>query len=136
MGGAPYDERWPYQGGGGGQSLYDIIDLGGGQRAASYGHDYGSQFQGGGSHDYGGAGGGGWYGGGSGQYIESNTMGGGGGGSGYVGGVYIWSDLYRSLGRTRKHRRCRLYFQYRVWWSRVDWFSKFTSDRGGRYSES
>jgi len=85
-GGAAYDNQWSYQGGGGGQSLYDIIDLGGAQKGASYGDAYGSQFQGGGSHDYGGAGGGGWYGGGSGQYVESNTMGGGGGGSGYVGG--------------------------------------------------
>jgi hypothetical protein len=85
-GASGYNNQWSYQGGGGGQSLYDIIDLGGAQVGASYGDAYGSQFQGGGSHDYGGAGGGGWYGGGSGQYVESNTMGGGGGGSGYVGG--------------------------------------------------
>jgi hypothetical protein len=85
-GASAYDGRTSSAGGGGGQSLGDIIEIGANHVGASYGDAYGSQFQGGASHDFGGGGGGGWYGGGAGQYIESNTMGGGGGGSGYVGG--------------------------------------------------
>jgi hypothetical protein len=73
-------------GGGGGQSLDDVIEIGANHYGASYGDGYGSQFQGGVSPNFGGSGGGGWYGGGSGGYQEQNTMGGGGGGSGYVGG--------------------------------------------------
>ena len=86
-GASGYDGKWEYAGGGGGQSLGDVIDLGGAFRTASYSREgYGSQFQGGVSQNFGGSGGGGWYGGGAGTYSEDNTMAGGGGGSGYVGG--------------------------------------------------
>ena len=85
-GASAYDGRTSKAGGGGGQSLGDIIEIGANHMAASYGDGYGSQFQGGVGANFGGSGGGGWYGGGAGGYQEQNTMGGGGGGSGYVGG--------------------------------------------------